>query len=44
MGASDPWGVASLDPRGFVGRISVGDHLTILMVSEKKNFQGSLAI
>ena len=26
MGANDPWGVASLDPRGFIGRIYVGDH------------------
>ena len=30
MGANDPWGVASLDPRGLVGRIYVGDHLTLL--------------
>ena len=26
MGANDPWGVASLDPRGLIGRIYVGDH------------------
>ena len=26
MGAHDPRGVASLDPRGFIGRIYVGDH------------------
>ena len=26
VGADDPWGVASLDPRGLVGRIYVGDH------------------
>ena len=25
-----PWGVASLDPRGLIGRIYVGDHLTLL--------------
>ena len=26
MGANDPWGMANLDPRGFIGRIYVGDH------------------
>ena len=26
MGANDPHGVATLDPRGMVGRIYVGDH------------------
>ena len=26
MGANDPHGVASLDPRGLTGRIYVGDH------------------
>ena len=26
MGANDPRGVASLDPRGLIGRIHVGDH------------------
>ena len=26
MGANDPQGMASLDPRGLIGRISVGDH------------------
>ena len=26
MGANDPWGMASLDPRGLIGRIYVGDH------------------
>ena len=26
MGANDPRGVASLDPRGLFGRIYVGDH------------------
>ena len=25
-GVNDPWGMASLDPRGMVGRIYVGDH------------------
>ena len=30
MGANDPWGVANLDLRGMVGRIYVGDHLTLL--------------
>ena len=24
------WGTASLDPRGLIGRILVGDHLTLL--------------
>ena len=26
MGDNDPWGMANLDPRGFIGRIYVGDH------------------
>ena len=26
MGANDPWGMASLDPRGLTGRNYVGDH------------------
>ena len=26
MGANDPQGVASLDPRGLIGRIYVGEH------------------
>ena len=26
MGANDPQAVASLDPRGLIGRIYVGDH------------------
>ena len=26
----NPWGVASLEPRGLVSRIYVGDHLTLL--------------
>ena len=25
-----PWGVANLDPGGLIGRIYVGDHLTLL--------------
>ena len=30
MGDNDPRGVASLDPRGLIGRIYVGDHRTSL--------------
>ena len=30
MGANDPRGVASLGPRGLIGRIYVGDHKTLL--------------
>ena len=30
MGANEPQGVANLDPRGMVGRLYVGDHLTML--------------
>ena len=30
MRANEPRGVANLDPRGTVGRIYVGDHLTLL--------------
>ena len=30
MGANEPRGVASLGPKGLIGRISVGDHLTLL--------------
>ena len=30
MGANDPRGMASLDPRGLIGRIYVGDHQTLL--------------
>ena len=26
MGVNDPWGVASLNPRGLIGRIYVGNH------------------
>ena len=54
MGANDPRSVATLDPRGMVGRIYVGDHQilphTIPVGSsphdftEKKMFEGSIAI
>ena len=53
MGTNDPRDVANLDPMGMVGRINGGDHLNHsilnllalgLMVSEKKIFEGSLAI
>ena len=30
MGANDPQAVASLDPRVLIGRIHVGNHLTLL--------------
>ena len=30
MGAIDPQGVVSLDPRGLIARIYVGDHFTLL--------------
>ena len=30
IGTNDPWGVASLDSRGLIGRIYVGDHYTLL--------------
>ena len=30
MGANDTKGMASLDPRGLIGRIYVGDHKTLL--------------
>ena len=30
MGANDTRGDASLDPRGLIGRMYVGDHLTLL--------------
>ena len=48
MGANEPRGMASLDPRGMVGRIYVGDPLSLLctkylslglMVSMKKIFE-----
>ena len=53
MGANDPKGVTNLDPRSMVGRINVGDHLTLLhskYVSSgphgfrEEVFEGSLAI
>ena len=27
-----PWSVASLEPRGLIGRIYAGDHLTLLYI------------
>ena len=30
LGANDPRGGASLDPRGLIGRIYIGDHKTLL--------------
>ena len=30
MRANEPLGMPNLDPRGIVGRICVGDHLTLL--------------
>ena len=30
MGANEPRGMANLDPRGMVGRIYEGDHLTYI--------------
>ena len=30
MGANEPQGVANFDPRSMVGRIYVGDHLSLL--------------
>ena len=30
IGDNDLWGVASLGPRGLIGRIYVGDHYTLL--------------
>ena len=30
MGANEPQGMANYNPRGMVGRIYVGDHLTLL--------------
>ena len=30
MGANEPRGVFSLDPRGLIGRVYVGDHKTLL--------------
>ena len=34
MGANDPRGVASLGPRGLIGRIYVGDHYTLLHIKQ----------
>ena len=56
MGANDPQGMANLDPRGMVGRFIYCTYLFTkhcyilnilalgLMASEKKVFEGSLAI
>ena len=33
MGANDPRGTASLDPRGLIGRVNVGDHLKSIHTS-----------
>ena len=30
MGANELWGMANLDPKGMIGRIYVGNHLTLL--------------
>ena len=30
MGVNEPRSMANLDPRGMIGRIYVGDHLTLL--------------
>ena len=30
-GANNPWGINSLDPRGLIGRVYVGDHWTLLL-------------
>ena len=30
MGANEPRGVVTLDPRDMIGRINVGNHLTLL--------------
>ena len=30
MGANDPRGMASLDPRGLIGRIYIGEHQTLI--------------
>ena len=30
MGTNDHRGIASLDPRGLIGRIYIGDHYTLL--------------
>ena len=47
MGANDPQGMASLNPRGMIGRIYVGVLNLVahaFLASEKKVFEGSLAI
>ena len=33
MGANDRWGMANLDPLGVVGRIYVGDHCHVPVLS-----------
>ena len=30
MRANEPWGMPTLDPRGMVGRVYIGEHLTLL--------------
>ena len=30
MGANEPWDMANLDPSGMIGRIYIGDYLTLL--------------
>ena len=37
MGFMTPWGVASLEPRGLIGRIYVGDHYTLLHTKYKSH-------
>ena len=32
MGANEPRCLANLDPRGMVGRIYVGDHISLLRI------------
>ena len=45
MGVNYPRGVANLDSKGIVGRIYVGDHITMLHTkSVRSGPQGSLAI
>ena len=52
MGVNDPRGMASLDPRGIVGRIYVEDNITLLHTKSisswphdlEKIFEGSLAV
>ena len=40
MRANEPRSVANLDPRGMVGRIYVGDHLTLLHAHTKYQSSG----